>query len=156
MLLHLLIPSVNSEVSAVTLSKDITVRTPLPAGISVFVSEKPTTVDPPTDTVMPAASAAPPEPPVKLKPVKSNWKPATPAPNSYNTSTLPEESNAPNVKEATHVEPSPSQIPHSSSKALPPHSPAQSTSTKQLPSQSKFSAGPLPSQTPHSSSTAEP
>ena len=76
---------------------------------------------------MPAASAAPPEPPVKLKPDKSNWKPAMPAPNSYNTSTLPEESNAPNVKIAPEqLEPSPLQTPHASSTAEPLQSPAQS------------------------------
>ena len=104
---------------------------------------------------MPAASAAPPEPPVKLKPVKSNWKPATPPPKSYNTSTLPEESNAPNVNVAPEqLESSPPQTPQISSVAEPPQSSLQS---RTLPSQSHApSAIPLPPQAPHSSTTASP
>ena len=52
--------------------------------------------------------------------------------------------------------PLPSHKPHSSTIASPPQDPVQSISTKQLPSQSKFSSGPEPSHTPHSSSSADP
>ena len=46
-----------------------------------------------------------------------------------------------NFNEASeHHVPSPPQMPHSSSTASPPHSPLQSSSTVQFPSQSKFSS----------------
>ena len=50
--------------------------------ISLLSKENPTTVAPPADTVIPTSPAAPPEPPVRAKPVTSNWKPATGPPKS--------------------------------------------------------------------------
>ena len=66
------LPGAKSVVSAVTSVKDKNVKVPAPAAISSFVNEKPKTVVPPTSTVNPASSAAPPEAPVKAKPVTSN------------------------------------------------------------------------------------
>ena len=70
-------------------------------------------------TVKPASPAAPPEPPVRAKPVTSNWKPATGPPKSYRTSREPEESKLPKLKLARQLVPSPSQTPHSSTTASP-------------------------------------
>ena len=144
----------NSEEPAVTSVNERTVNTPLPAGISELVNEKPTTVVPPVDTVNPASPAAPPEAPDNDKPVTSNWKPATGPPKSYVTSKLPEASNAPKPKLASWHASSPLHTPHSSSTAEPPQSPAQSST---LPSQSHApSAIPSPPHSPHSSTTASP
>ena len=108
------LPKDNSVVAAVTSLKDKTVNTPLPAEISSFVKENPITVAPPVDTVNPASPAAPLEPPVKAKPVTSNWKPATGPPKLYVTSNVPvEASNAPKPKLASQEVPSPSHTPHS-------------------------------------------
>ena len=59
------------------------------------MKEKPSAVEPEADTVKPASPAAPPEPPVKLRPDTSNWKPATSEPCSYKISKLPFESKDP-------------------------------------------------------------
>ena len=44
------------------------------------------------------------------------------------------------VHPSTQFNPSPSHTPQSSNSDVPPHTPLQSTSTKQLPSQSKFNS----------------
>ena len=51
------------------------VNTPLPAGITLPVNEKPSAVLPPLDTSKPAAAASPPDPPAKETPLISNWNP---------------------------------------------------------------------------------
>ena len=76
------LPSDNSDVPAVTSLKLSTVNTLLPAATVAPLNEKPITVEPPVDTVNPASPAAPPEPPVNVRPVTSNWKPATSPPKS--------------------------------------------------------------------------
>jgi hypothetical protein len=58
------------------------------------------------------------------------------------------------AQSSTHDEPSPSQMPHSSNSALPPHSPVQSST---FPAQSQSPAGmPEPPHTPHASTCASP
>ena len=93
------VPIESSVLSDVTPENERTVRTPLPASTVEPVNEKPSTVAPPVDTSKPASPAAPPEPPVNVKPETSNWKPATSLPKSYRTSNVPPgPSKAPNVK----------------------------------------------------------
>ncbi len=73
-----------------------------------------------------------------MLPSQSHAPSAIPLPpqTPHSSSTLPSQSHAPSAI------PLPLHTPHSSSIATPPHSPAQSISTIQLPSQSKFSSGP--------------
>ena len=65
-------PNINSVESALIPENERTVNTPLPPGIEVPSNEKPSTVVPPAEMLMPASPAAPPLPPVKSKPVTSN------------------------------------------------------------------------------------
>ena len=58
---------------------------------------------------------------------------ASPPHSPAQSNTLPSQS------QASSAMPSPLHSPHSSTTASPPHTPEQSKSTKQLPSQSKFS-----------------
>ena len=114
-----------SEVIALKLR---TVKTPDPADISVLSNENPSIIWPPKDTCIPASPAAPPDPPVNVKPDTSNWKPATGEPKSYKTSTVPAEaSKVPNDTPAVKQDvPSPLQTSQLSKAAEPSHTPAQS------------------------------
>ena len=110
----------------------------------MLVKEKPSTVLPPNDTVIPASPAAPPEAPVTVKPTTSNWNPATGEPKSYKTSAVPAAaSKAPNVMSAVkHDEPSPLTTPHKSThEVLSPFTTPQSSVHEEL----------SPSHTPQSS-----
>ena len=140
--------------SAVTALKLNVVKIPLPAGTAPPVSEIPRTIEGPVDTVNPAASAAPPDAPSNVRPLTSNWKPATSLPKSYKISKLPEASNAPSDKLARHDEPSPSHTPQSSTTAVEPHVSSHPDGAASPQPHPKSSAEPLHS--PAQSTAAEP
>ena len=115
------------------------VKTPLPAGITAPENEKPRTTPAEELTVKPASAATPPEAPTTEAPDTLNWNPAISASLENITSTVC----------VAHDEPSPPQMPQSSTTDEPPQSPAQSAT---LPAQSHVpSAIPSPLQTPQSS-----
>ena len=105
------------------------VNTPLPAGITAPVNEKPNTVWLAV-TEKPFAAASPPAAPSTVTPLTLNWNPAISASLEYKIST----------SEVAQELPLPLHSPHSSETASPAQVPAQSTSAVQLPAQSKFSA----------------
>ena len=121
------LPKHISATSPVTVS---VVNTPLPAGITAPVNEKPKTVEVPAVTEKPFAAAAPPAAPSTVTPLTLNWNPAISASLEYKIST----------SEVAQELPLPLHSPHSSATASPAQVPAQSTSAVQLPAQSKFSA----------------
>ena len=116
-------------------------------------------MDEEVDTINPASSELPPEAPVMVNPLTSNWKPATGVSFDIYTSRLPSDTMpklrlvpppgssgqsdaAQTIEPSQHstVAPGPSHTPHSSSSAFPFGTPAQSAQLELL-----------PPQTPHSS-----
>jgi hypothetical protein len=77
-------------------SKSTFTSTPPPAGMVAPVKLNPMTVEGLVDIMNPASSADPPEAPVIVIPVISNWKPATGALFDINTSNEPSSDTAPN------------------------------------------------------------
>ena len=144
----------SKQASKSTTATSSIVKSPVPAGITLFSNEKPRTIDSPTVIVNPASPAAPPEPPSNSTPVTLNWNPAIDSELEYKISKVDAVTFPISIVSGRQVVPSPLHWPQSSTIASPLHSPVQSNT---LPSQSHApSAIPSPQHTPHSSTSGPP